>query len=357
MHIREATTDYERWLRRQTPVVASALQEKHERMREDPFGFLRGTFYRWAQLYPALVSEPPDTPHVVAVGDLHVDSFGTWRDREGRLAWGVDDFDDAYPLPYTNDLIRLATSVSIAHSLGVIETKLSDACGAMLDGYLSTVRAGGHPIVLAEAHQHFEELGIDRLKPPRRFWHTLDKCPSVNGAVPRSALRALTAALPAPVDDYRVMRRRAGDGSLGQPRFVLVVEDAGGQVAREVKALVPSSCVWAAGRSSRGQPYYTRAMSHAVRSPDPYQCVVGRWIVRRLSPDSNPVTMASLDGKHDELRLLRAMGTETANVHLGTPRQAKAVLADLSRRPGRWLWRAAKTMARAVERDWKDYRG
>jgi hypothetical protein len=98
-------------------------------------------------------------------------------------------------------------------------------------------------------------------------------------------------------------------------------------------------------------------MSHAVRSPDPYQRVVGRWIVRRLSPDSNPVTMASLDGKHDELRLLRAMGTETANVHLGTRRHAKAELADLSRRPGRWLWRAAKTMALAVERDWKDYRG
>jgi len=32
---------------------------------------------------------------------------------EGRLSWGVDDFDESYPLPYTNDLVRLAASVRI----------------------------------------------------------------------------------------------------------------------------------------------------------------------------------------------------------------------------------------------------
>jgi uncharacterized protein (DUF2252 family) len=36
---------------------------------------------------------------VLAVGDLHADNFGTWRDREGRLIWGINDFYDAYLLP------------------------------------------------------------------------------------------------------------------------------------------------------------------------------------------------------------------------------------------------------------------
>ena len=49
----------------------------------------------------------------MAVGDLHVGSFGTWRDSEGRMCWGVDDFDESYPLPYTNDLVRLAASVKL----------------------------------------------------------------------------------------------------------------------------------------------------------------------------------------------------------------------------------------------------
>jgi uncharacterized protein (DUF2252 family) len=30
---------------------------------------------------------------------------------KGRLAWGVDDFDEAFPLAYTNDLVRLASSL------------------------------------------------------------------------------------------------------------------------------------------------------------------------------------------------------------------------------------------------------
>ncbi len=75
-------------------------------MRDDLYAFLRGTFYRWAQCYAETVPEASDAPRVIAVGDLHADSFGTWRDSEGRLAWGVDDFDGAYPLPYTNDLVR-----------------------------------------------------------------------------------------------------------------------------------------------------------------------------------------------------------------------------------------------------------
>ena len=31
----------------------------------------------------------------LSVGDLHVENFGTWRDSEGRLIWGINDFDEA----------------------------------------------------------------------------------------------------------------------------------------------------------------------------------------------------------------------------------------------------------------------
>jgi uncharacterized protein (DUF2252 family) len=48
------------------------------------------------------------------MGDWHVDSFGTWRNLEGRLTWGINDFDEAWPLPYTKDLVRLAASAKLA---------------------------------------------------------------------------------------------------------------------------------------------------------------------------------------------------------------------------------------------------
>jgi uncharacterized protein (DUF2252 family) len=110
-NIKEATASYENWMRTCTTVLSSDLLSKHEQMKESPFPFLRGTFYRWAQQWPSICAELCNAPQVLAVGDLHVNSFGTWRDVEGRLCWGVDDFDESYWLPYTNDLVRLAASV------------------------------------------------------------------------------------------------------------------------------------------------------------------------------------------------------------------------------------------------------
>jgi hypothetical protein len=356
MNIVDATTSYEAWLRRRVPVVASQLRDKHAIMRQDPFGFLRGTFYRWVQLWPAVGSAVRRAPTVFAVGDLHVDSFGTWRDREGRLCWGVDDFDDAYPLPYTNDLVRLATSLKIAIDVGLSTIGLRDGCDAIIARYRTTLREGGDPIVLAEKGEHLDKLGIAELKPPARFWQTLAALPTVRGPVPPSAARALKATLPDRCPPYKVVRREAGDGSLGQPRYVAIADWDGGRIAREAKELVPSACVWAAGRQGRGQPYYTRTMQSAIRSLDPFQCVIGSWLIRRLSPDSNPISLADLPATRDETALLGAMGAETANVHLGTARQRARILADLRRRPTDWLRDAAKTMAKAVQEEWKEFR-
>ncbi len=48
------------------------------------------------------------------MGDLHIENFGTWRDLEGRLIWGINDVDEAYPVRYPNDLVRLAASAFLA---------------------------------------------------------------------------------------------------------------------------------------------------------------------------------------------------------------------------------------------------
>ena len=53
-------------------------------------------------------------PQVLAVGDLHTENFGTWRDGEGRLVWGINDFDEVAVMPYTLDLVRLAASARMA---------------------------------------------------------------------------------------------------------------------------------------------------------------------------------------------------------------------------------------------------
>ena len=71
---------------------------KHEQMALAPFPFLRSTFYRWVQVWEETCPELASAPTVLAVGDLHTQNFGTWRDTEGtadlghqRLRRGVPD--------------------------------------------------------------------------------------------------------------------------------------------------------------------------------------------------------------------------------------------------------------------------
>ena len=293
---------------------------------------------------------------MLAVGDLHVGSFGTWRDAEGRLCWGVDDFDESWPLPYTNDLVRLATSAKIVADVDQLSINVKDSCDAILDGYVKSLRSGGEPFVLAEREQCMEKLGIRAFKPPDGFWDNLAHLPVARGGLPEDARQALRKTLPNADLDCKIVRRKAGLGSLGQERFVALARWDGGWIARELKALLPSACLWLEGRTGSFQSYYREAINSAVRSNDPFQTVGGRWLTRRLSPDSNPIEIADLSKKRDEEKLLHAMGAEAANVHLGSKRQTANILKDLSKRKSDWLRSAARLMSKAMLGEWKEYK-
>ena len=354
--IESATTNYEAWMRSCTKILPSDLRSKHEQMKENPFGFLRGAFYRWAQLWPSVCSDLCGAPKILAVGDLHVNSFGTWRDAEGRLCWGVDDFDEAYPLAYTNDLVRLAASVKIAIDAEGLSIKLKDGCNAILEGYRNSLGQGGSPIVLAEREQKLGKLGVDSFKPPSNFWEKLNRLPAVRQPLAKDLKRALEKTLPEPGIEYKVVRRQAGLGSLGQERFVAIANWRGGCIAREAKLMVPSACAWLNDEVRDRQSFYERAISSAVRSPDPFQVIDGSWLIRRLSPDSNPIDIQTLPKHRDEEMLLNAMGCEAANVHLGTKNRTQNILNDLKKRKRGWLQNAAERMAKILEKDWKRYR-
>jgi len=93
-----------------------------------------------------------------------------------------------------------------------------------------------------------------------------------------------------------------------------------------------------------------------MRSSDPFQVIDGSWLIRRLSPDSNPIDIQALPKHSDEETLLSAIGWEAANVHLGTTSQTRKILKDLKVRKQGWLQDAAVCMARIIKKDWKRYR-
>src|SRR5262245_48053291 len=235
-----ATRDYEAWLASQVQVVKVDVQAKHKLMAEDGFSFLRATFYRWAQLFPTLCPRLARAPKVLGVGDLHVENYGTWRDAEGRLVWGINDFDETCPLPYTNDLLRLATSACLAIEADGLALQRGAACRVILEGYAAGLERGGQAVVLSEHNRWLRDAVTSRLRDPKKFWQKLAAWPVVR-TVPTEVRSLLETALPEPRLQLRMVHRQSGLGSLGRPRFTALAEWCGGKSAREAKALLPTA--------------------------------------------------------------------------------------------------------------------
>jgi hypothetical protein len=356
MRIRKATKKYETWLAKQITILPVDLALKHTRMAEDPFSFLRATFYRWMQLWPIVLPPLARAPHVLAVGDLHVENFGTWRDREGRLIWGVNDFDEAYQMAYTIDLVRLAVSAHLAISANHLTLAHEEACAAIVKGYREGLDSGGRPFVLEENHRWLREAATGELRDPVHFWGKMNALVPVPGEIPKSARKALEDLLPTPGLIYRVASRVAGLGSLGRERYVALADWDGGRVAREAKALLPSACVWAHNNKGAKKILYESIVRSAVRAVDPCVQLRGRWIVRRLAPHCSRIELSAVPKKRDEERLLHSMGFETANIHLGSKTAIKEVPRDLARRKPGWLHEAARKMGDVVRKDWEEWR-
>jgi hypothetical protein len=355
MDIVESTRDYEAWLSARLTLLPDDIALKHRLMAESAFPFFRATFYRWVQTWPEVCPESAAAPVVLAVGDLHVENFGTWRDAEGRLVWGLNDFDEACLMPYTIDLVRLAASARLAIEADHLSLDPADGCKAIMTGYREALSDGGSPFVLAENCRELHQWATERLKNPGVFWEKMSGLPELTD-VPQEVHDVLRRYLPEPGVSYRVVHRIAGLGSLGRQRFVALAQWHGGSIAREAKALVPSAWLWQRANSS-ADLYYEKVLSTAVRMIDPWVHLAGRWIVRRLSPDCRRIELDSLPEDRNELKLLAAMGRETANIHLDNGETARnAIGEDLDKRPGKWLRKAAEAMVDSVAADWKRWR-
>src|SRR3990170_5280698 len=262
-----ATIDYERWLKRRIDVVEPDLHLKHEAMADSLFAFLRATFYRWVSLWQEVCPDLTEAPRVLAVGDLHVENFGTWRDTEGRLVWGVNDFDEVARMPYVVDLIRLVTSAILAKREKALAIDASDAATAVLAGYSESLEAGGNPFILEESHPGLREMAMDAEREPTKFWSKLVKLP--HATPPKYIQRLLQRSFPDAAQDIAFSHRIAGVGSLGRPRYVAIGSCNGGLAAREAKAWLPSAWGWAAGRA-KDHALAVRLLKRAVGQRDPF---------------------------------------------------------------------------------------
>lgn len=342
MGIVAANRAYEAWLKDQLggDIVVSDLKLKRRKMRESAFTFLRATYWLWAETILTVCPDVGNMPTVLAVGDTHLENFGTWTDREGRIVWGLNDYDECAEMPYLLDLLRLAVSASLA---GVPRhMSLKEVCATLLDGYREGLRK---PLafVLDRSHLWLRTRFVVDESQRTAFWKKIEKQRDEAAAkrnpeqpLPHN-LTLFAKALPEPGISLTYWRHTAGTGSLGRPRWLGYAGWRGAPILRESKALVPSG--WVRAHGGPTAPRLNEIAQGCFRAPDPWYVADGDLLVRRLSPNNRKIDVESRRDVARLLRpeLLRVMGRDLAAVHLGTRDCSAALLADLDTRKPRWF--------------------
>jgi hypothetical protein len=228
-------------------------------------------------------------------------------------------------------------------------------CAAILEGYATGLKKPA-PIVLDEDHAWLRSLLVVPDAERAHFWAKINNLKPSKNRPPDPYRKVITAAMPErDVTVAKYCRRTAGTGSLGRPRWVGIAEWRGGWVMREAKALVPSGWTRVPGRGPR-KLRCAEIANGRYRAPDPWWGVTGNIVVRRLSPNSRKIEVEGSPHMLLSERMLRAMGHELANLHLGTGDRSNAIDNDFFRRGKNWLRRAARLAARSVANEYDDWR-
>jgi hypothetical protein len=304
-------------------------------------------------------------PAVRAVGDVHVGNFGTWPSGGARLRWGLNDFDEAGWMPFTNDLVRLATSALLARS--DLDPEVAEH--TILSGYSTRVRGGRFGALdIAEDAELRASVAAAQTSAEAYFGKLAGK--DELDADDARRLARLCERLNEAVPGGEFHHRRAGRGSLGRVR-VFVLGQGDPPVAIEAKRVLRSAWSWAR-RGGHADPTaaddrnsdLAALLLDARRGPDPQTRIEEiddhQWVFRPLSPDRVGVDVGDTDSVSKELatRLLERMGAEVGHIHL-LSHSAAPLMSYLADHEAGWLGRAAVAMKEDTETDseaWKKYR-
>lgn len=355
----QSTRSYERWLRSLTPVISKNSSSKHERMAISPVAFFRGTFYRWAEAWPADCPTLATAPIVLSAGNIELFSFRTWLDPEGRLGWGITSLDEAYPLPYPCDLVRFVTGIALeTRALNAkLPGGLKGTCEEVLTTYSAVLQRGGEPFVLGTRHKWLYRLFRTQMRLPAQYWRKFEYPrfkPMRNPSI--EVHEALERALPLDVT-FRVLKPRSiGVVSADWPRYFAVAQWKGGHVGAEARYIPLPAAAWAAGLIKDVPTFHNRILETARRTPDLRSGVWKGVVVRRIGPEVgsgllvNPMSTQKISRK-----MIKACAKEIANVHAGTPGSQSRVLDHLKTLPPGWLEQATKIMLRRNEADYAQW--
>jgi len=358
-YVREAIDGWNTW------VNYWDRQTKYGKMRVTAYAFYRGT----AQLYwrdfandPRLRTFGNARTTTWLEGDAHVYNFGAFCDDRGELIYGLNDFDESIVADYQLDLWRLAVSLVLVarQNDNLSDSKTAAVVNALGAKYLEAMRdfmtdkdADKAPWTEQTAYGKLDDFlevvksddsskkMLDKWAPKgddgvRAFDLKNSKLGSATEQEKQAILDAMdgywaslqpdedTPASAVSPDGAKVLdivhRLLAGTGSLGTPRYYLLLQDGDGeQHILDVKQqFKPSAYEFvsddlkadydrhADGNDARAHAVACRALSE---HPDPFlgwmKLDAGWFSVRQRSPfkESFPALLADATGDYKQLKL------------------------------------------------------
>ncbi len=130
--------DIERWNEWLEP---GDLQRKYCKMSQSPYAFFRGTAHLyWKDLGKdkRLLQFGSDQTVIWLQGDSHVQNFGSFDDDQLEVVYDLNDFDEAVLADYQLDIWRLATSILLKadDDGGYSVSQIDQAVDSMTEAYL-----------------------------------------------------------------------------------------------------------------------------------------------------------------------------------------------------------------------------
>ena len=273
------------------------LAMKYEKMAQSPFIFLRGACHLF---YAALPDSnlTQNAPLAWCCGDLHFENFGSYKGDNRLVYFDINDFDEAALAPASWDMLRLLTSLqSGAAELQAKAAEITAVSESCVDAYRQALVKGKPLWVEPETSTGLVNELLNGLEKRQRATF-LDKRTSHKGkyrelrvdgekALPVSAkerqdviefMAQFAETQPEP-EFYQVLdvaQRIAGTGSLGVPRFVVLVEGKGspdGNYLIDLKEAKASSLLPHLERLGIQQPAWPDEASRVVGIQNRLQAV------------------------------------------------------------------------------------
>ncbi len=373
---------------------AERLSLKLAAIRTNPFAFFRGTcplFYSTLALDRALRS----SPMVLACGDLHLENFGSYKGDNRLVYFDMNDFDESCVAPVALELVRFLTSILVAAKpLKINSTTASKMVASFIETYAANVistkpRWIERSIATGPVKKLLQSLKgrhrcdlikqrTRRLAGKIRLLIDGEKTLAVTSkdrARAESILSAFasTQASPAWFQPIDVVRRIAGNGSLGLERYVALVRGDGsvdGQYLIDMKLANPSSL---AANINVSQPRWRSEAERVISIQRIAQAIspallgsigIGKrsYLIKELQPSADRVNLAALGGKLGALNeVVRTMAESTAWAHLrGCGRFGTGSVDALAGFAKSALWRSqitacAQAAKALVLQQWQDY--